>query len=89
MNWLAEYLLNVTDIERQKIIQEFIPLVRFRREFDNFLSEIVTAEDKHPRYNAFWNLWSLMQDSIFQTFEKNLVHHGKLGDKPLVEGKDR
>ena len=71
MHWFAEYLLNITDNERQRIIQEFIPLVRFRREFNDFLSEIVTAEDKHPRYDAFWNLWSLMQDSIFQTFEKN------------------
>lgn len=71
MNWLAEYLLNITDNERQRIIQEFIPLVRFRREFNNFLSEIVSAEDKHPRYDAFWNLWSLIQDSIFQSFEKN------------------
>ena len=71
MNWLADYLLNISDDERCKIIQELLPYVSFNREFDQFLSDVVSSEDKNPRYDAFWNLWSLIQDSIYQAYEKN------------------
>ncbi len=70
--WLAEYLLNINSDGRSAIIQTLMPLVRFNREFNRLLSDIVSAEDINPRYDAFWNIWSLMQDYIFIEYEKNV-----------------
>lgn len=70
--WLAEYLLNINSDGRSAIIQTMMPLVRFDREFNRLLSDIISAEDINPRYDAFWNLWSLMQDHIFIEYEKNV-----------------
>ena len=70
--WLAEYLLNINSDGRSAIIQTMMPLVRFDREFNRLLSDIISAKDINPRYEAFWNLWSLMQDHIFIEYEKNV-----------------
>ena len=77
ISWLAEYLLNISDDERSKVVGELIPYMRLNREFDRLLSDIVNSEDKNPRYDAFWNLWSLLQDSIIQTYEKNADDYKK------------
>ena len=70
--WLAEYLLNINSDGRSAIIQTLMPLVRFNREFNRLLSDIVSAEDINPRYDAFWDIWTLLQDYFFQEFEKNV-----------------
>ncbi|MBR5683229.1 MAG: hypothetical protein IKW96_08125 [Ruminococcus sp.] len=70
--WLAEYLLNIYSDGRSTIIQTLMPLVGFNREFDQLLSDIVNAEDINPRYDAFWDLWTLMQDYFYQEYEKNV-----------------
>lgn len=49
-----------------------MPLVRYDREFNSLLSDIISAEDINPRYEAFWDLWTLMQDYFFQEYEKNI-----------------
>ncbi len=69
--WLAEYLLFITDDERSKLVQTLMPLVRFDRSFNRLLSDIISAENANPRYEAFWNLWTLLQDYIFSRYEKN------------------
>lgn len=70
--WLAEFLLNINSDDRSTIIQTLMPLVGFNREFDRLLSVIINAEDINPRYGAFWDLWTLMQDYFFQEYEKNV-----------------
>lgn len=70
--WLAEYLLYVNNDSRSTIIQALMPLVWFDREFNCLLTDIVSAEDINPRYDAFWDLWTLMQDYFFQEYEKNI-----------------
>ena len=70
--WLAEFLLNINSYDRSTIIQTLMPLVGFNREFDRLLSDIINAEDINPRYGAFWDLWTLMQDYFFQEYEKNV-----------------
>ena len=73
--WLAEYLLFITDDERSKLVQTLMPLVRFDRSFNRLLSDIISAENADPRYDAFWNLWTLLQDYIFCSYEKNVDHY--------------
>lgn len=70
--WLSEFLLNINSDDRSTIIQTLMPLVGFNREFDRLLSDIINAEDINPRYGAFWDLWTLMQDYFFQEYEKNV-----------------
>lgn len=70
--WLAEYLLNINNDSRSKLVQDLMPLVSFNQEFNRLLSDIVSAEDVNPRYDAFWDLWTLMQDYIFREYEKNV-----------------
>lgn len=70
--WLAKFLLNINIYDRSTIIQTLMPLVGFNREFDRLLSDIINAEDINPRYGAFWDLWTLMQDYFFQEYEKNV-----------------
>lgn len=70
--WLADYLLNISNDNRSSLIQAMMPLVRFNREFNRLLSDIVSAEDNNPRYDAFWDLWTLMQGYFFQEYEKNV-----------------
>ena len=76
--WLAEYLLNINNDSRSVIIQALMPLIRFNREFNGLLSDIISAEDITPRYDAFWNLWTLMQDYIFREYEKNIDDYKKV-----------
>ncbi|MBO5320149.1 MAG: hypothetical protein J6B01_10145 [Ruminococcus sp.] len=73
--WLAEYLLNINNDSRRKLVQALMLLVRFNQEFNRLLSDIVSAEDVNPRYDAFWNLWTLMQDYFFQEYEKNVDNY--------------
>ena len=73
--WLAEYLLFINNDERCMLVQALMPRVRFDRSFNRLLSDIIRAENADPRYEAFWNLWTLLQDYIFCSYEKNVDHY--------------
>lgn len=73
--WLAEYLLFINNDERSTLVQALMPLVRFDRSFSRLLSDIISAEDSDPRYEALWDLWTLLQDYIFSRYEKNVDHY--------------
>ena len=77
--WLAEYLLTLSSDAQDALIQELMPFVRFDKNFRKLLFEIINAEDKNPRYDAFWNLWLTMQEYIFQVCEKNVDSYKNTG----------
>lgn len=75
MEWLADYVLNQSKDKQGYLLQQMVPLVRFDREFGHWLHEIISIEDKNPRYDAFWNLWNLLQSYIFAGCDKNMEYY--------------
>lgn len=76
-DWLADYVLNLTQEHQSKFLHTLMPLVKFDRKFGRWIWNIIAAEDVNPRYNAFWNLWNLLQDYIFTKYDENIEYYTK------------
>lgn len=48
--------------------------------FSYWLSDLIYAEDKQPRYNSFWSIWQLMQEYIIMWYDKQINKYKKTCD---------
>lgn len=71
LEWLADYVLNQSEVTQTELLQELIPLVRFDREFGTWLHNIISQQDRTPREKAFWNFWNLLQNYVFVSCDTN------------------
>lgn len=71
MQWLGEYVLNLSEDLQSVLLESLMQKVRYDREFISFLKIVICAEDTEPRYDSFWNFWSLLKNYIFSECEKN------------------
>lgn len=70
LQWLGDYILNLQAEQQGILLEHLMQTVKYDRSFCYFLEYIIIAEDKTPRYAAFWNLWNLLKHYIFAVCEK-------------------
>lgn len=71
MFWLSDYILNISEDQQNDLVQGLLPFIKMGREFNDLLTYIIMSQNNNPRYLSFWNLWSLLQDFIITSFEKD------------------
>ena len=69
--WLANFALNISDENRAELVQSIMTHARPGHNFSVWLSDLICAEDIHPRYDSFWNLWQLMQEYIIKWYDNS------------------
>lgn len=69
INWLGDYVLNLSIPELNLILEKLMPCVKYEREFSQFLGGIIYWEDKNPRYDTFWELWNLLKNYILSAYD--------------------
>jgi len=65
LNWLAEYLLCVTEQEQSDIVRELTPYLAVSDMMNDLLTCIIMREDHLKKPQAFWPLWN----QLFQIVE--------------------
>lgn len=66
VRWLADYALDLPSDKQKKLLQCLIPHVSMEDTFAYWIWEIVACEAQKSRYEAFWNIWNLLQPDIFR-----------------------
>lgn len=70
LQWLSDYILNLQAEQQGVLLEHLMQTVKYDRSFCYFLEYIIIAEDKAPRYTAFWSLWNLLKHYIFAVCDK-------------------
>ena len=66
VKWLADYTLTLTPDRQKKLLQTMRPHISMEDTFATWIWEMVACEVEKPRYEAFWNIWNLLQPDIFR-----------------------
>ena len=69
--WLSEYLLNLPGEKQNELVQVLMAKAQLNRDFNELLTDIILSQNVLKRYKSFWNLWTLLQESIIQSFEND------------------
>ena len=85
LNWLGDYLLNLSEKQQSLFLEHFMCHVQYDREFAHLLRDIVALEDSSPRYNAFWSLWNLLKSYLFSAFERLYPTHQVTGRETSID----
>lgn len=73
--WMANYILNLSENNQDKFLQTLMPLIKFNGEFGQWLRAIIVAEDINPRYDAFWHVWGGLQNYIFSKCDSSKQYY--------------
>ncbi len=71
MQWLGDYVLNLSEERQCDLLDCLAGKLKYDQEFSRFLREIISAEDRSPRYAAFWSFWDLLKNHIFSECKRN------------------
>lgn len=90
VKWLADYTLTLTPDRQKKLLQSMRPHISMEDTFATWIWEMVACEVEKPRYEAFWNIWNLLQPDIFRKCDevKELEKRGAVlyfGDRKTFE----
>lgn len=85
IQWLSDYLLNLSEEQQSLFLEHLMRHVRYDREFAHLLQNIIVLEDTSPRYNAFWKLWNLLKSYIFSAFELLYPTNQVIGREPSID----
>lgn len=90
VKWLADYTLALTPDRQKKLLQSMRPHISMEDTFATWIWEMVACEVEKPRYEAFWNIWNLLQPDIFRKCDevKELEKRGAVlyfGDRKTFE----
>ena len=90
VKWLADYTLALTPDRQKKLLQSMRPHISMEDTFATWIWEMVACEVEKPRYEAFWNIWNLLQPDIFRKCDevKELEKRGDVlyfGDRKTFE----
>ena len=90
VQWLADYTLALTPDRQKKLLQSMRPHISMEDTFATWIWEMVACEVEKPRYEAFWNIWNLLQPYIFRKCDevKELEKRGDVlyfGDRKTFE----
>lgn len=80
INWLGDYVLNLSIPELNHILEKLMPCVKYERMFSGFLGGIICWEDANPRYDTFWELWNLLKNYILSAYD-HAYQTGQLATK--------
>lgn len=70
VRWLADYALDLPSDKQKKLLQSMMSHVSMEETFASWIWEMVACEVQKPRYEAFWNIWNLLQPDIFRKCDK-------------------
>lgn len=90
VKWLADYTLALTPDRQKKLLQSMRPHISMEDTFATWIWEMVACEVEKLRYEAFWNIWNLLQPDIFRKCDevKELEKRGDVlyfGDRKTFE----
>ena len=69
--WLSDFLLNLPQEKQNELVQVLMAKAQLNRDFNGLLTDIILSQNALKRYKSFWHLWTLLQESIVQSFEND------------------
>ena len=69
--WLSDFLLNLPQEKQNELVQVLMAKAQLNRDFNELLTDIILSQNALKRYKSFWHLWTLLQESIIQSFEND------------------
>lgn len=72
IEWLANLALNLSEEKQTELIQAIMSSAIPSNKFSHWISDLIIAENKNPRFSSFWHLWQTMQEYIITWYDKNI-----------------